>query len=394
MKKILLILTTTLLLTACANTNDQDEKVDEKEVTQEEQKRTTKVQISKDYYRHLLPFEPTDTRGLTSSNMVSSYNAEHFEKGLLSISQKNFNPNDYLYSEGEVLNKDIIEGYLNPKYTKSEIKEMSDSEKEEKRAFANLGLNPSHKGEDDPEKIAENSPTYLAHILEQDFYIETDAKNNKLSGMTLGLAMNSVHYYQKEKDGPILSKNLDEDKVIKEGQKMAQEILNRIRVNDQVNDIPITFAIYVQSTDTSLSPGEFVKYAHVSKKSKKIGKWENVDQQFVTVPTNEAAKLDKNTNENYKRFNQDLKDFFPNYTTSIGLLEVKDGKAEELKIDIPMDYYGQSEVVALTQFVGDLLNKYFSSVPNIELIISDNQKPKATIIKEAGEEEPFIHIFE
>ena len=73
---------------------------------------------------------------------------------------------------------------------------------------------------------------------------------------------------------------------------------------------------------------------------------------------------------------------------------MKDGKAEELKIDIPMDYYGQSEVVALTQFVGDLLNKYFSSVPNIELIISDNQKPKATIIKEAGEEEPFIHIFE
>lgn len=48
---------------------------------------------------------------------------------------------------------------------------MSEKEKESNKASENLGLNPSHKGEDDPEKIAEQSPTYLSNILEQDFTI-------------------------------------------------------------------------------------------------------------------------------------------------------------------------------------------------------------------------------
>lgn len=62
----------------------------------------------------------------------------------------------------------------------------------------NLGLNPTHKGETDPEKIAENSPTYLSHIIEQDYFTESDAKKQKISGMTIGLAMNSEYVYQKK----------------------------------------------------------------------------------------------------------------------------------------------------------------------------------------------------
>ena len=38
---------------------------------------------------------------------------------------------------------------------------MSEKEKKSKNANENLGLNPSHNGETDEEKIAENSPAYL-----------------------------------------------------------------------------------------------------------------------------------------------------------------------------------------------------------------------------------------
>lgn len=90
---------------------------------------------------------------------------------------------------------------------------MDKDERIEKNAYANFGLNPSHKGETNPEKIAENSPAYLSHILEQDFYTEDDAKKQKLSAMTIGLAMNSVYYYQKEEYGPTFSVKLDRKEI-------------------------------------------------------------------------------------------------------------------------------------------------------------------------------------
>ncbi len=71
--------------------------------------------------------------------------------------------------------------------------------KKDKKANENLGLNPSHEGETDPEKIAEKSPAYLSNILEQDFYGGGDTKGKNIKGMTIGLAMNSVYYYKKRK---------------------------------------------------------------------------------------------------------------------------------------------------------------------------------------------------
>ena len=76
---------------------------------------------------------------------------------------------------------------------------MSEKEKKSKNANENLGLNPSHNGETDEEKIAENSPAYLSNILEQDFYGNSDSKGKNIKGMTIGLAMNSVYYYKKRK---------------------------------------------------------------------------------------------------------------------------------------------------------------------------------------------------
>ena len=60
------------------------------------------------------------------------------------------------------MDKKTINAYLNPKYTKREIDKMSEKDKKDKKANENLGLNPSHEGETDPEKIAENhQPIYL-----------------------------------------------------------------------------------------------------------------------------------------------------------------------------------------------------------------------------------------
>ncbi|POC76253.1 hypothetical protein CRN61_27415, partial [Vibrio vulnificus] len=77
-------------------------------------------------------------------------------------------------------------------------------------------------------------------------------------GMTIGLAMNSEYYYQKEKDGETYSKKLDDKEIEKQGKAMASEILSRLRENSDLKDIPIHFAIYKQSSQESITPGEFM----------------------------------------------------------------------------------------------------------------------------------------
>ena len=107
-------------------------------------------------------------------------------------------------------------------------------------------------------KNCQKSPAYLSNILEQDFYASGDTKGKKIKGMTIGLAMNGTYYYQKEKDGETFSKKLDDKEIKKQGQQMASEILSRLRENKELKDIPIHFAIYKQSGENSIVPGEFI----------------------------------------------------------------------------------------------------------------------------------------
>ncbi|TDM12074.1 CamS family sex pheromone protein [Macrococcus lamae] len=389
MKKVSIVLLSALLLTACGSNDNtaSQQKTDEKQIA-------TDVQISGDYYRTLLPFKESQARGLTSSNMANAYNGEAFESGLLRISRKVFSPDDYLFRDGQLLTKNAVESYLEPQFTKQEIDAMDEDTRIERNAYANFGLNPSHKGETNPEKIADNSPAYLSHILEQDYYTERDAKKEKISGMTIGLAMNSVYYYQKEQYGETYSKNLDPKTSEKKGKEMAEEILSRLRVKTELKDIPITFAIFLQSSEESIVPGEFVSYTVSDKGSKSIDKWKKINEEYALLPSSDAEKLNKKLNSDFKQFNDSLQSFFPNFTQAIGTGYFVDDKMQEVTINVPLDYNGKAEVIGVTQYISDLSMKYFSSVPSLEISIVDNNKPLALITKKKKDKEPVIHIYQ
>src|SRR5699024_10705112 len=186
----------------------------------------------------------------------------------------------------------------------------------------NLGLNPSHNGETDPEKIAEDSPAYLSNILEQDFYASGDTKGKKIKGMTIGLAMNSTYYYQKEKDSETYSKDLDDKEIKKQGKQMAGEILSRVRENKALKDIPIHLAIYKQTGENSIVPGEFIAGTTVEDGKTRINEWKDINQTTALLPSEEAGKVDENLNNNFKQFNDDLQTYFNNFTQAVGTVKL------------------------------------------------------------------------
>lgn len=397
-RTLFLILTSLVLLAACGNDNDNK---NNQSVNKQESKSdsnnvktiATDKNVQGDNYRTILPFKESKARGVLQDNMANSYNGDDFESGLLKLSKDVFPTDDYLYQDGQYLDKDTINSYLNPKYTKKEIDKMSDKEKESNNASENLGLNPSHKGEDDPEKIAEQSPAYLSNILEQDFYDSGDTKGKNIKGMTIGLAMNSVYYYQKEKDGETYSKELDDKELEKQGKQMASEILTRLRANDDLKDIPIHFAIYKQSDQNSITPGEFIANTTVDDDQTKINKWNKIDQVSALLPSSTAEKYNENLNNNFKQFNNNLQSYFTNFTQAVGKVKFEGKKPTQLTIDLPIDYYGQAETIGITQYVTEQAQKYFDNIDSYEIRIKDGNTPRALISKSKEDKEPQVHIY-
>ncbi|MFO3692702.1 CamS family sex pheromone protein [Staphylococcus felis] len=394
-KKIITILGLSLILTACAPKSDsQPEDADQSGQGSDKVKEiATDRAVQGEDYRTILPFKESQARGLVQENMANSYNGEDFEDGLLEISKRVYPTDDYLYQDGQYLDKDTIRAYLKPKYTKKELDGMSDEEKEDRNATENLGLNPSTNGEKDEEKIAKKSPAVLSNILEQDFYDNSDTKGNKIKGMTIGLAMNSVYYYQKEKYGETYSQNLDAQKVEEQGKEMAEEILTRLRAHKDLKDIPITFAIYIQSGQDDITPGHFVSYASSEEQEANLDDWHKIKEKTVLLPSSEAAEYSDHLNNNFQNFNDSLQSYFSNFTQAVGKVTFTNKKASHLVVDLPIDYYGKAELIGITQYVTQLSEKEFKEMDSYEIHIKDGSQARALIVKKEDDKSPQIHIY-
>ncbi|KKD21659.1 lipoprotein [Staphylococcus cohnii subsp. cohnii] len=397
-RTIILFISAIFLLSACGNEDNEKSKEQSNDNKQQEKSGSVKEiatdkNVQGNNYRTILPFKESQARGLLQDNMANSYNGEDFENGLLELSKEVFPTDDYLYQDGQYLDKDTINAYLDPKYTKSEVDAMDEDERKEKKANENLGLNPSHNGETDPEKIAEDSPAYLSNILEQDFYASGDTKGKKIKGMTIGLAMNSTYYYQKEKDGETYSKDLDDKEIMKQGKQMAGEILSRVRENKALKDIPIHFAIYKQTGENSIVPGEFIAGTTVEDGKTRINEWKDINQTTALLPSDEASKIDENLNNNFKQFNDDLQTYFNNFTQAVGTVKFDNKKAKQLTVDVPIDYYGEAETIGITQYITEQAEKYFDDIDEYEIRIKDGNKAKALISKTKDDKDPQVHIY-
>lgn len=347
---------------------------------------------SEAFYRSVVPYELSPARGLTSANLVSSYNVEEFEKGLLSISQNVFPTDEYVFREGQIISEEMVRGYLSRQYTSEELENMDESELVNSDAFSNLGLNPSTNGETDPEVIAEEAPLYLSHILEQNYLSEDEEGNLQFDGITIGLAMNSVHYYQTEEYGQTKERALDPEVVREKGEEMAAEILTRIRANEQYADKEIVFAIFIQSGDTDIVPGNFVAEAVVPPGENTIESFSDIETENILLPSDEAAEISQEANSEYQNFNRDLSSYFDSFTTSVGRGKFNSGTLESLTVEIPIEYNSRSEMIGMSQFVRDLVNEHYTGT-DIEVEIKDKNQVYSVITRQ-GENEANLYIFE
>ncbi|TPV39956.1 CamS family sex pheromone protein [Bacillus dicomae] len=397
MKKIALaVLSLGLLVSGCSAGADKDDKVVEKSGKAKEQSVVPKYAMSDEYYKTTIPFDGGKARGLVVQGVNNRLDIDEFETGLMRIAKESFSTKDYFFKGGDTLETQYVQMLVKRKRTNAEQKELEDTLKKDAVKFPNIGLNPAlGEGSEILEEKNKKNPVYISNILEHDYYVKNGDKDER-SGIVVGLAMNSVHYYNEEHGYP-REATISNEKMLAEGKKMAQEVLKFMHQKDPATkNLPITFAIYRQAPKASLVPGNFVSYANVEKGSETVEDWKQINEKYYLFPS-EQAKTD-NKREDLARvsnFKAKLSDYFQgDYTAVIGTGMYRDDELREIKLDIPVQFNGKAEIIGFTQYVAGLVTEYFPNYMKVQVTIKSVERPEAIIIREAKQDEPFVKILD
>jgi len=363
------------MLVGCVPSNKKETELTQE--TQQEKAETTiipSLQIDESYYRTLTPYKQSASRGLVVSNIFTKYDMKEVETGLMRLSQNEFDTENYFFQEGQYLAESTVTDWL---ARSSQTKD---------------GLNPPTTDSMSAEERATKAPIYLSHIVEQNYLTKTSDNKVKLGGISIGLSLNTIYYYQKEKYGEYYEKPIDEAKLVEQGKKMAAEIVSRLRARDELKDIPIVVGLFKQKARNDIIPGTYFSYGVAKAGQNDVADWKGIDEEYVLFPTSESQDVYRDVSNNFKNFKQDIDKYFSNYTSVIGTGFYKDKKIQKLTIEVPIQFYGKSEIIGFTQYLTGVLINQFDNI-NVEVNITSINGPEALIVKNASEKEPYVHIY-
>lgn len=368
---MILSLIAALGLAGCVPTpsNEADEAVQEEAGDQEEETVIIPTyQVEDKYYRTLLPFKPSASRGLIVNNLHTKYDMKEVEEGLLRLSTQQYSPDDHFFQEGQYITEEMATSWIGRK---------SKDNKE--------GLNPSADGLSEDE-IPEKAPIYLAHIVEQNFLTMTKDDKVRLDGVSIGLAMNSVYYGRNGKDVDISQKELED-----QGTKMAETIVKRLRKVEGLEKVPIVVGLFKQESNNAIIPGNYFATA-TSTKGNKLSGWKKVDEEFVVFPSPDDDEKHRDVNMAFQKFKQEIDNYFPSFVNVVGRGHYIGGTLQSLEIEVPIQFFGTSETIGFVQYLAGIVKKDLPNVP-IEISVTSINGPEALIVLDKDEEEPYVHIY-
>ena len=377
------------MLSACTPSITPDtELTQESDSTQEvETTIIPNMQLSDKFYRTLIPYKESASRGLVVSNIFTKYDMKEVETGLMRISQNFYDTEKYYFQEGQYLDETTL------KYWLARPNQTSDKGPEYQ------GLNPSSIDEKTGQEMdatvkATEAPVYVAHIVEQNYLTKTDDNKVKLAGMSIGLALNSVYYYQKEQYGEFFEQKIPEDKLVAEGKKIAQEVVNRLRARTELADIPIAVALFKQEERNSIVPGSYLTFNFADEGKTALGDWQDLNEKYVKFPMNSPEDVYRDMNKDFLNFKQDVDKYFSNFTSVFATGFYQNKRIQKLDIEIPIQFYGTAEITGFTQYITGLMLNHLPLDLNITVSITSVNGPEVLIVKEPNSTEPFVHIYE
>ena len=363
MKKFLkttsLLLMCSLLLAACGNLQNSslssgggDSSKSSVQTTSSSDSSSYDVLLSGGKYK------TSPISGLTAADNSNQFNSRSFESGLMNLSKKQFSTNSYVFQEGQVLSASTVTKWLGRKTKKNP-----------------LGLNPESNGSTNPDKRA---PMYFQQMLEEDYLQKQDGKY-KLAGISIGIAMNKIDYYQKKQYGATYKTTISTEEQKAQGERVAQEVVKRLRNDSRVGNIPIVVGLYSVAPEDTLVGGTYFQ-SNVSKSSG-LGSWTDLGYKNQMLPTvNGDTAISSSDSDAFSNFKSHIQNYFPNLSGVTAQAHYDGTSLKSLDITINTQFDGLAQVTSFTQFVQQSASKYLPSGANLDINIQtvDNQQSVVT----------------
>ncbi|GEN46216.1 CamS family sex pheromone protein [Alkalibacillus haloalkaliphilus] len=405
-----------ITLTACAPTFDTDEEIvqetDEEQQPEEEQRFIVSPDsLDTNDYRMILPYQTGAARGTITNQVANRYDIDEFEQGLTRLAKGVFDPDEYLFQEGQHLDRsnvfNIIDD-LNPPRPEDLEEELEDVLEEQEDATGEE-LDELEGMEDqiteELEDYQEANPRVFSHILEQNFLVREGEDRVELGGVAIGIALKSEYAFSVNY-GPTYGVPIDMDEMLSVGEGVAAEILVQLDELglEEFDDTPILIALYRENDRNAIVPGNFVQQTVVNLNNLSIDEdeglnpgaleWEGLNENNVLFPSNEADEDYYEDSEMMVDFRRGVADFFPNYVGVVGRGYYKDDELRTLNVDIPIEFNGKHEIVGFTQHISSLMVEHFPPYFDLEVKIESPSEVEAVLFRRAGEEEVTHHIFQ
>lgn len=410
MKKIIIWFGCILILVSCTPNDQEDEilQTNEEEADQE-LSIVPSYRLASDNYKIILPYRTSEARGVITNQVFNRLDIDELEEGLQHHSKEYFDPEKYYFEEGQYLKEDMVYDWLGRAPSEDELEEMVEErvrqlerdgrtvDKDQIREELQTGLNPpieDMEALDEEERINEHreNPRYISHILEQNFLERKEDNTVELVGVSIGVALKSVYQFQTEIGGASHYKEISEREMLEEGKKAAEKILDRVREIEALQDVPIMIALYREAEQSSPVPGNFVVKTLVEEGTG-IEKWEEIDENYVLFPSEESRENYFDDDQLIQNFSNDIVEYFPNYVGVVGEGFYVEDELKKLTLDIPLQFYGKSEVIGFTQYVYGLLQEMFPNHYDLEVKINSSNRMESFMYRSAGEEDLEVHIF-
>lgn len=394
LKTMSILLLSGLVLSACGDPTGNEPA--NGEIGQAENAQTTSNVINQNqlgggYYAPVLTeeggYKTSNNRGITL-NLNSGINISLFEKDLMRLSQEHFSTDDYLLQEGQYLTREMATSWLGR--TTTESTEGLSNDEIAKREFLN-GLNPAQSPEFNPSEGVYNHdarvPSYLQSILEFDFYLESGSSTP--SGLSIGLAMNTVDYYI-DNEYRQWSQNISPEQALEQGQAMANEIVRRIRQIEEIKNIPIFIGIYEQAARDDLAGGIYVATGTSTDGSTAVQDWTKINEERIIFPLEGRDSSEGNA---FANFQSEIEDFFPDLSGITGQAHYINDRMETLTINIMTQFFGKTEMIAFTQYLKQSATTYLPADLDVEIVVESPKNIEAFLKKDRTDSEYLAHVF-
>lgn len=402
-----------VFLAGCMPTVDQteDEVIVVEETEEEEEQEyviTPSINTPDAYYRNVLEdgtYSRSNARGNVAHAMNNRVDIDQFELGLMEIASGVHDQGEYYFQEGNHLDGELINRWLRRYEPEQEDEDgeedeetglnIDDDEEAEMEIEESAGLNPPLADEEDEVDMMREAPLVLSNIIEHNYFTGNEEEGVELGGVVVGLSVRSVYYFRTETEDGLLNffeEPVDEEYAIEYAEEAAGEMLQRMREQPELEDVPITFAIFREEPRGSVVPGTFRRMTEVGAGDMNIQGWESVSESGLVFPSSQARDNEPALSESFTQFKDEVDEFYDQPVGTVGRGRYKDESLDELKIEMNVQSHGKPEIIALTQFVSSRLETAFQSQAPVYVYIDSVEGREAMIIQYPGEE-AFMHIY-